>query len=100
MYTYNKNVSLSYTYTYTSLASCISRYYRDWMHVYIVTDCAMHDDDYNAGALGMYFKLDGCEFTNNRGHDIADEYGAALAVSLYHIFRQRMTAQRHDIINW
>ncbi len=48
----------------------------------------------------MYFRLDGCNFTGNRGPESVNEFGAAVAVSLFTIFQQRVTAERHDIVNW
>ncbi|XP_064396716.1 uncharacterized protein LOC135343670 isoform X3 [Halichondria panicea] len=51
------------------------------------------------GAHGMYFRLDGCNFTGNRGPESVNEFGAAVVVSLFTIFQQRVTAERHDIVN-
>ena len=48
----------------------------------------------------MYFKLEGCNFTNNKGSGSINEFGAAVGVTLFTIFEQRVTAERHDIVNW
>ncbi len=52
------------------------------------------------GAHGMYFRLDACNFSNNEGPGSPSEFGAAVGVSLFTIFQQRVTAERHDIVNW
>ncbi len=60
-----------------------------------------HTINYNvSGSRGNYFRFDGCTFSGNKGIGSPDEIGAAISVVLFSIFEQRVSAVRHDIVNW
>ena len=39
-------------------------------------------------------------FSNNYGLGTESDYGAAMAISLLTIFRQRITVPRHEMVDW
>lgn len=52
-------------------------------------------------AFGVSFvQCKQCNFTNNRGIDSRDEYGAAVAIYLVNQFRSRESAPRYEFIDW
>lgn len=66
-------------------------------HVTVYCCCFL---PYYVGSRGNYFKFDRCNFTGNKGIGSRDEFGAAIGVALFTIFEQRVTAVRHDVIDW
>lgn len=45
-------------------------------------------------------KLERCYFTGNQGLGTQDDYGAAVALSLLSLLRDKESLPRHEVVDW
>ena len=52
------------------------------------------------GGDGNFMKLEQCHFTGNQGLGTQNDYGAAVALSLLSLLRDKESLPRHEIVDW